>query len=72
MPVSKQFFDAVIVGSEASGGWVAKQLTEQGMSVLMLELFIQTNRDLSLQPGRIVKFIQLGLSGAKIDPSDLY
>src|SRR6516162_7488262 len=37
MPVSKQFFDAVIVGSGASGGWVAKQLTEQGMSVLMLE-----------------------------------
>jgi len=27
----------VIVGSGASGGWVAKQLTEQGMSVLMLE-----------------------------------
>jgi choline dehydrogenase-like flavoprotein len=37
MPVSKQLYDAVIVGSGASGGWVAKQLTEQGMSVLMLE-----------------------------------
>jgi len=37
MLVSKQLFDAVIVGSGASGGWVAKQLTEQGMSVLMLE-----------------------------------
>jgi choline dehydrogenase-like flavoprotein len=29
--------DAVIVGSGASGGWVAKELTERGMSVLMLE-----------------------------------
>src|SRR5215471_5751982 len=37
MRVSKQLFDAVVVGSGASGGWVAKQLTEQGMSVLMLE-----------------------------------
>src|SRR5216117_4107174 len=30
-------FDALIVGSGASGGWVAKELTERGMSVLMLE-----------------------------------
>src|SRR5262252_3850714 len=37
MRVSKQLYDAVVVGSGASGGWVAKQLTEQGMSVLMLE-----------------------------------
>ena len=37
MRVSKQLFDAVVVGSGGSGGWVAKQLTEQGMSVLMLE-----------------------------------
>src|SRR6516165_7317333 len=37
MRVSKQLFDAMVVGSGASGGWVAKQLTEQAMSVLMLE-----------------------------------
>ncbi len=30
-------YDAVVVGSGASGGWVAKELTEQGMEVLMLE-----------------------------------
>jgi glucoside 3-dehydrogenase (cytochrome c) catalytic subunit len=30
-------YDAVIVGSGASGGWVAKILTELGMQVLMLE-----------------------------------
>src|SRR6516165_7837094 len=30
-------FDALIVGSGASGGWVAKELTERGMQVLMLE-----------------------------------
>ncbi len=30
-------YDALIVGSGASGGWVAKELTEHGMEVLMLE-----------------------------------
>lgn len=30
-------FDALIVGSGASGSWVAKELTERGMQVLMLE-----------------------------------
>jgi glucoside 3-dehydrogenase (cytochrome c) catalytic subunit len=30
-------YDALIVGSGASGGWVAKELTENGMEVLMLE-----------------------------------
>jgi choline dehydrogenase-like flavoprotein len=30
-------YDALIVGSGASGGWVAKELTEAGMRVLMLE-----------------------------------
>lgn len=33
----RKIFDAVIVGSGASGGWVAKELAEQGMQVLMLE-----------------------------------
>ena len=37
MPSKKIFYDAVIVGSGASGGWVAKVLTERGMRVLMLE-----------------------------------
>jgi glucoside 3-dehydrogenase (cytochrome c) catalytic subunit len=30
-------YDALIVGSGASGGWVAKELTGRGMQVLMLE-----------------------------------
>jgi choline dehydrogenase-like flavoprotein len=30
-------YDAIVVGSGASGGWVAKELTEAGMHVLMLE-----------------------------------
>ncbi|MEJ2008364.1 MAG: hypothetical protein P8Z30_09465 [Acidobacteriota bacterium] len=30
-------YDALIVGSGASGGWVAKELCEAGMQVLMLE-----------------------------------
>src|SRR5437879_3329922 len=30
-------YDALVVGSGASGGWIAKELTEKGMEVLMLE-----------------------------------
>jgi choline dehydrogenase-like flavoprotein len=30
-------YDAIVVGSGASGGWVAKELAEAGMNVLMLE-----------------------------------
>ena len=37
MPRNQTDYDALIVGSGASGGWVAKELTEQGMRVLMLE-----------------------------------
>ncbi len=37
IPRKQTVYEAVIVGSGASGGWVAKQLTEQGMRVLMLE-----------------------------------
>jgi choline dehydrogenase-like flavoprotein len=32
-----KIYDALVVGSGASGGWVAKELTEHGMQVLMLE-----------------------------------
>jgi len=37
MATNQRIYDAVIVGSGASGGWVAKELCEQGMTVLMLE-----------------------------------
>ena len=37
MPKTAKIYDAIVVGSGASGGWVAKELTEQGMQVLMLE-----------------------------------
>ncbi|MEJ0094642.1 MAG: GMC family oxidoreductase [Methylocella sp.] len=30
-------FDAIVVGSGAAGGWAAKELTERGMRVLLLE-----------------------------------
>src|SRR6202165_1547829 len=30
-------FDVIVVGSGASGGWVAKRLTEAGLSVAILE-----------------------------------
>ncbi|MBM3810032.1 MAG: GMC family oxidoreductase [Acidimicrobiia bacterium] len=34
---SRQSFDAIVVGSGATGGWAAKQLTEAGMRVALLE-----------------------------------
>ncbi len=34
---SKEQFDAVVVGSGATGGWAAKALTEAGLSVCLLE-----------------------------------
>jgi len=37
MANNQKIYDAVIVGSGASGGWVAKELCEQGMTVLLLE-----------------------------------
>ena len=30
-------FDAIVVGSGISGGWAAKELTERGLKVLLLE-----------------------------------
>jgi choline dehydrogenase-like flavoprotein len=33
----EQTYDAIVVGSGISGGWAAKELTESGMKVLMLE-----------------------------------
>lgn len=35
--MSDQNFDAIVVGSGISGGWAAKELTEKGLKVLMLE-----------------------------------
>jgi choline dehydrogenase-like flavoprotein len=35
--MSEQNFDAIVVGSGISGGWAAKELTEQGLKVLLLE-----------------------------------
>lgn len=33
----KEVFDAIVVGSGLSGGWAAKELTEKGLKVLLLE-----------------------------------
>jgi choline dehydrogenase-like flavoprotein len=30
-------YDAIVIGSGISGGWAAKELTEQGLKVLLLE-----------------------------------
>ena len=34
---SKQFFDAIVVGSGASGGWACKRLTEAGLKVALVD-----------------------------------
>ena len=34
---STEIFDAIVVGSGATGGWAAKKLTEAGMKVALLE-----------------------------------
>src|SRR5690349_1829257 len=35
--IQQNSFDAIVVGSGISGGWAAKELTEKGLKVLMLE-----------------------------------
>src|SRR3982751_650322 len=35
--VAQNTFDAIVIGSGISGGWAAKELTEKGLRVLMLE-----------------------------------
>jgi choline dehydrogenase-like flavoprotein len=35
--MSQHDFDAIVIGSGISGGWAAKELTEQGLKVLLLE-----------------------------------
>jgi choline dehydrogenase-like flavoprotein len=34
---TRKTYDAIVVGSGAGGGWAAKELTERGMTVLLLE-----------------------------------
>ena len=35
--IKKRTYDAIVIGSGVSGGWAAKELTEKGLKVLMLE-----------------------------------
>ena len=35
--VKKRTYDAIVIGSGASGGWAAKELTQKGLKTLMLE-----------------------------------
>ncbi len=37
MSKTEKTFDAIVVGSGIAGGWAAKELTERGLSVLLLE-----------------------------------
>lgn len=40
--IPQESFDAIVVGSGATGGWAAKKLTESGMKVVMLEAGMKT------------------------------
>ncbi len=63
-------YDAIVIGSGISGGWAAKELTEKGLKVLMLERgedikhvkdYVNTNKDPWEFPhagGRTQKMIQ--------------
>ena len=46
----REVYDAIVVGSGAAGGWAAKQLTEHGLEVLLLEAgrAVTPERDYSL------------------------
>ena len=46
MRTTKVDYDAIVVGSGITGGWAAKELTERGLRVLMLE------RDKPLEHGK--------------------
>ncbi len=35
--MADNYYDAIVVGSGISGGWAAKELTQKGLKVLMLE-----------------------------------
>ena len=35
--MAQPVYDAIVVGSGATGGWAAKELTEKGLRVIMLE-----------------------------------
>lgn len=57
-------YDAIVVGSGISGGWAAKELTEKGLKVLMLERgrniehikdYVNTNKDIWEFPHRAAR-----------------
>ena len=35
--ITENTYDAIVIGSGISGGWAAKELTQKGLKVLMLE-----------------------------------
>ena len=37
MPLKKRTYDAIVIGSGASGGWAAKELCDKGLKTLVLE-----------------------------------
>ena len=57
-------YDAIVVGSGISGGWAAKELTEKGLKVLLLERgrniehikdYVNANKDVWEFPHRMAR-----------------
>ena len=67
----QHIYDAIVVGSGASGGWAAKELTEKGLKVLLLEAgrTIVPEKDFPLPPPterRLLSRAVSSLSGQSI------
>lgn len=60
--MKKEFYDAIVVGSGVAGSIAVKELTEKGMSVILLEAgpFLG-EKDFNVTPGRHEKVKKLML-----------
>ena len=62
VPASVDVFDAVVVGSGATGGWAAKRLTEAGLRVAMVEAGAKVSAKEFTEHNRPADYPFLGMS----------
>ena len=72
--MSESQFDAIVVGSGVSGGWAAKELTERGLKVLVLERGrnIRHQRDYLGEHAESWKLPFYGMPDRKRDQKDYF